>query len=451
MALITNEDIAELQNKLDDLKNVKESKEAERTASLEDSTRTFEDITNRTEELNKVKSDIELNAKLQEDLSKLVDEKENLLNTTIDSEKANSASREALQIKLDTSFKDQDAKTFDKKEKEEKKADLEMTLTSHNETLAKMQTEYDAMADGPEKDDLKKKMDDLQATADGVANSIAAETTAIAALQAELDALSTSIEADNAAMKALEMEHKAIAELLSKTEVELVDAKVAKKEATETGSDMATEKQTIEDNLTALNADYSKIKDHVKSLDEEISEVEKQIKNVEESDLLEQFEEEQTTRKNHARETLANRERIKPLLVRSNEDVQEELSDFNSDSSIFIKDIKEELEFTSEAEDTMEEVSQHFADSERFFRASEAYTLSQRSLFDIDVIVGQIKNACSRGQTHIQLDSDKITGTQILMLNKAGYKITHAKKGGKGVGSNEILITIDWGFHPGAS
>ena len=410
-----------------------------------------EDITTRTEELNKVKSDIELNAKLQEDLSKLVSEKQDLLNTTIDSEKANSASREALQIKLDASLKEQDTKTFDKKEKEAKKADLEMTLTSHNETLAKMQVEYDGMADGPEKDDLKKKMDDLQATADGVANSIAAETTAIAALQAELDALSTSIEADNAAMKALETEHKAISELIATTETELSAAKAAKKEATETGSDIAIEKQNIEDHLSTLNEEYSKIKSHVKSLDEDISDIEKQIKDVESSDLLEQFEEEQATRRNHARETLQNKERIRPLLIRSNEDVQEELSDFNSDSNIFIQDIKTELEFTPTAEDTMEEVSQHFADSERFFRASEAYTLSQRSLFNIDVIVGQIKNACSRGQTHIVLDSDKITGTQILMLNKAGYKISHAKKGGKGVAANEVLITIDWGFHPEAS
>ena len=99
----------------------------------------------------------------------------------------------------------------------------------------------------------------------------------------------------------------------------------------------------------------------------------------------------------------------------------------------------------------MEEVSQHFADSERFFRAHEAYTLSQRSLFNIDVVIGQIKNACEKGQTHIVLDSDKITGTQILMLNKAGYKISHSKKGGKGVAANEVLITVDWGFHPEAS
>ena len=41
MALITNEDIADLQNKLEDLKSHKEAKETERTASLEDSTRTF--------------------------------------------------------------------------------------------------------------------------------------------------------------------------------------------------------------------------------------------------------------------------------------------------------------------------------------------------------------------------------------------------------------------------
>ena len=295
MALITNEDIADLQNKLEDLKSHKEAKETERTASLEDSTRTFEDITTRTEELNKVKSDIELNAKLQEDLSKLVSEKQDLLDTTNASEKANSASREALQIKLDASLKDQDAKTVEKKGREEKKTDLEAALKSHTDTLAKMQVEYDNMEDGPSKDDLQKKMDDLQATADGVANSIAAETTAIAALQTELDALSTSIEADNTAMKALEMEHKAIADLFAKTETELIDAKAAKKEATETGSDMAQEEKDVENVLTALNAEYSKIKDHVKNLDADISNIEKEIKNVEESDLLEQFEEEQAT------------------------------------------------------------------------------------------------------------------------------------------------------------
>lgn len=462
MGLITELDIKELESKLEDLKTVKVSLETEKKESELSSVATFEEITQKTTDLNKVKSDIELNAKLQEDFGKLVDEKQNLLNVTVDAEKANSASREALQIKLDTSYKEQDSKTLEKKAREAKKADLEQSLTNLNADIAKMQTEYDAMADGPDKDNFLLKIQDAQAKAKDVSDSINAEATAIAALQTELDALSTSIEADNAAMKALEAEHKAIAELISKTETELADAKMARKAAIDDGTEMATEAKAIEDNLTELNQDYNKAKAHIKQLTSEISDIEQEIKSVEESDLLQQFEAERKTRKVHVRQTLKNKERIKALINNSNIDIKDKQTEFNNDTEIFIKDIKSELNVDGTADNIINDAISNLNDKYNnegkgalgVFPADEAFKLTRESLFDLELagINKKIKAACQKGLTSIDLSEDEITGPQILALNSGNYKISHYEvKQQSNVAAlyrdaTKLVIRIDWGF-----
>lgn len=164
------------------------------------------------------------------------------------------------------------------------------------------------------------------------------------------------------------------------------------------------------------------------------------------SDLLKRFEEEVKTRKEHVKETTKNKERIKVLLEDKNDTVGDKLNEMKSDSSIFIKDIKAELEFTPAAESKLERIQSALDGSDFLFTASQAFDLASESIYSTKAIVEKIKKACYAGETSIDLLESEVSGTQILMLDKVGYKITHASISNPGRKLDDLVITIDWGF-----
>lgn len=427
MALIKQEDITELQHKLEDFKSEKADKETQREEWKANGEVVLEDKTNVTAKLNKIKNDIELNSKLKEDLTKLIKEKEDLLIVTGNSEKANTESRDALQAKLKASSTERDVKTSERKGREEKKADLELSKTSTAEDLVRMQTEYNEMADGPDKDSLLEKIQSLQDKQVDLTNKIAAETTAIAVLQADIDALSTSIEADDAAMKGLEIEHKEITETLDTTKTEVTEGKTSLNQAMAEGDNMVASRSETEAHLESINKKYTKIKTDIKNIEGDISNIGQEIKNIEEGDLIKQFEEETGDRKNLVKSTFSNKSRVAPLINNSNEGLDSVVSDYNADTSLFIKDIKEEIGFNSAAEDLLQNIVQELKENDRVLSADQALELTRKSLFNIQKkgIEDKIKVACEKGLTSIKLTSNQISATQILALNSLGYKVTH--------------------------
>ena len=427
MALIKQEDITELQHKLEDFKSEKADKEVQREEWKQNGEVVLEDKTNVTAKLNKIKNDIELNSKLKEDLNKVVKEKEDLLIVTGNSEKANTESRADLKAKLEVSSTERDAKTAERKGREEKKADLELSKTSTDEDLVRMQTEYNEMADGPDKDALLEKIQSLQGKQVDLTNKIAAETTAIAVLQADIDALSTSIKADNATMKGLEIEHKEITETLDKTKTEVADGKSSLDKAMTEGDNMVAYRSETEANLESINKEYTKIKTDIKNIEGDISNIGQEIKNIEEGDLIKQFEEETEDRKNLVKSTFFNKSRVAPLINNSNEGLDSVVSNYNADTSLFIKDIKEEIGFNSAAEDLLQNIVQELKENDKVLSADQALELTRKSLFNIQQkgIEDKIKVACEKGLTSIKLTSSQISATQIVALNSLGYKVTH--------------------------
>ena len=177
-----------------------------------------------------------------------------------------------------------------------------------------------------------------------------------------------------------------------------------------------------------------------------VSKVTDYIKEGESNAMLKQFEEEKEARKEHVKETTKNKERIKVLLEDKNDTVGDKLNEMNSDSSIFVKDIKKELEFTPAAESKLERIQSALDGSDSLFTARQALDLASESIYSTKAIVEKIKKACYAGETSIDLLESEVSGTQILMLDKVGYKITHASISNPGRKLDDLVITIDWGF-----
>lgn len=239
----------------------------------------------------------------------------------------------------------------------------------------------------------------------------------------------------------IKVENKTLITEIDQKEVEVKDLKTqltdAKTQQTEKGVELEVSEKDLADNL----AQYNELKNKLKLQQAELEELES-------STLLKEYEKQVETRKEHAKGTVKNKERIKVLLRDQNATVEDKLNEFDSDSEVFIKDIKAELEFTPEAESKLERVESELDEQGIMFRANDAFKLSSQSVYDIKAIIEKIKKACYEGKTSIDLTESEVSGTQILMLNKAGYKITHANVSNPGRKLDDLVITIDWGFVP---
>ena len=224
------------------------------------------------------------------------------------------------------------------------------------------------------------------------------------------------------------------------------DAKVTLDQLLKDEADAKLENDAIKKHLADMNAEYNDKKSEVISLEQELA-------GLESSTLLKEYEEQVETRKNDVKQTIKNKERLMPLLKNTNTGLDQKMEEFVSDTSIFIKDIKTELEIDPIAEEIIKQsIAELNAEyekkgSEGVFMASKALELSRKSLFDLELagINKLIKAACYKGETSIDLMESEVTASQIIALDQGGYKITH-KKNSKLYEQDDLVITIDWGF-----
>lgn len=229
-----------------------------------------------------------------------------------------------------------------------------------------------------------------------------------------------------------------------------------KKTVSESNSTAAKEK------LEQLNSDYERLKKEIsdtqetlKDTTEDLARYTKEFEEYSNSPILAQFEKEKKIRKDHVEKTVRNKSRLTPLLKNVNTGLDDKVEEFTSDTTIFIEDIKAELDIDKGAEDTIKKaIAELNAEYEKkgtegVFMASKALELSRKSLFDLELagINKLIKAACYKGETSIEIEQGDITASQIIALNEGGYKVTHKQESDKA--KEEIqLIVIDWGFAP---
>ena len=139
------------------------------------------------------------------------------------------------------------------------------------------------------------------------------------------------------------------------------------------------------------------------------------------------------------------------------------MKDFDSDTQIIIKEIKEELEIDSEVEQRINsdieslferydnEKDKDLADVN--FSKDDAISLTRQSLYDLAIsgVIKKIKQACYKGNTSIKLSEDEVSATHLIALHKAGYKVTHEAVRRPGRGKADTIFVIDWGFVGGES
>lgn len=228
-----------------------------------------------------------------------------------------------------------------------------------------------------------------------------------------------------------------IAESKEKVENLEVEATALKDKITENETEEADRKASID----SRKADIASITAEIEEFSGEIKNASARIEELEKGELLNRYNLELEIRQSHARDSVRNKERIKPMLFNSNTEIAEKKKEMEDDSGIFIADIKAELEFTPAAEEIVKAVTSELNEEGVILKAVEAFKLSRKSIFDVSEIMDRIELACSHGQTSVTVDMDDVSGTKLIILNDAGYKISHIDTNG-----DDKKILIDWGF-----
>lgn len=347
--------------------------------------------------------------------------------------------------------------------KQEDLAELESEIKDVKETIISREEKLESISAYIEKkrseiNELKDKLEKLAADIPAVEKDIAAAQSIISANKEKIasnEALLKQYDGELAAAESagddaevkrllqliadINAENKALITENDQKDQEVTDKTTLLKDFKAIQEDSGIELEAQEKSLADDLAQYNDIKAELKALQARLEELES-------SSLLKEYEEQVEARKEHAKNTIKNKGRIKVLLRDQNATVEDKLNEFDSDSEIFIKDIKAELEFTEAAENKLERVQSELDEQGIMFRANDAFNLSSQSVYDIKEIIEKIKKACYQGKTSIELMESEVSGTQILMLNKAGYKITHESLPQPGDIEDIMIVIVDWGF-----
>lgn len=228
-----------------------------------------------------------------------------------------------------------------------------------------------------------------------------------------------------------------IAESNAKVEKLETESLALKEKIEENGVQELDRKASIDERKKSI----AEVTSEIEERSDEIKNTSARIEEIEKGELLNRYNLELEIRKSHARDSVRNKERIKPILFNSNTEIAAKKKEMEEDSGIFIADIKAELEFTPEAEEIVKKVTGSLSEEGVILPAKEAFELSRKSIFDVSEIMDRIELACSHGQTSVTVDMDDVSGTKLIILNNAGYTISHIDTNG-----DDKKILIDWGF-----
>lgn len=290
----------------------------------------------------------------------------------------------------------------------------------------------------------------LNRTVEDSENKVIASEEEIQAIDAEKKDIEAEIDAseDEEEVASLKKEVERLDSLQAELQDKIAEAKDQGKEAADEASNMSDDVEKLSDEIAARVSERESVESEIEEETDKLNNAAERVTELENDDTLARFNEETAERRTHARSTFEDVERIKPLLINSNEGLTAVISERTSDSSVFISDIKAELGVNSTAEDLMKsQVTKLHQDKAEILNASEAFQTSRTSLFDIEIagIASKIKNACELGKTTLTINQNQITGMHILALNEMGYKVTHGSVISEN-GKKVATVTIDWGF-----
>jgi hypothetical protein len=137
----------------------------------------------------------------------------------------------------------------------------------------------------------------------------------------------------------------------------------------------------------------------------------------------------------------------KSLLREDHGDLAAEKEAFTSDNDLIQKEFAAEMGISGDGDDELvKESLSRLREKQNSFTASNALELTRDSLFNLEIIIGKIKEACAIGLSNIKITGDDISGTQIYSLIDLGYNITHDTVFNQGRNKDNTVYTIDWTF-----
>ncbi len=176
------------------------------------------------------------------------------------------------------------------------------------------------------------------------------------------------------------------------------------------------------------------------------------VDEVDNSDLVIRFNKEKEERKEAIADSFKRADRQKALLTEKHDGLEDEKKDLTSDNDLIKKEFAEEMGITGEGEDVLvKESLSRLKEKQNAFTASNAIELTRDSLFNLEIIIGKIKEACSKGFSNVKITGDEISGTQLYSLIDLGYKVTHDTVFNQGRNRDNTVYTIDWTFAPSAA
>ncbi len=173
------------------------------------------------------------------------------------------------------------------------------------------------------------------------------------------------------------------------------------------------------------------------------------IKEIDNSDLVIRFNKEKEERKEAIADSFKRADRQKALLKENHEDLKSEKEALTSDNDLIQKEFAAEMGISGDGDDVLvKESLSRLKEKQNAFTASNALELTRDSLFNLEIIIEKIKEACVIGLSNIKMTGDDISGTQIYSLIDLGYKITHEKINKPGRNRDNTINTKDWTFAP---
>lgn len=443
MALITKEDISQIEQNIKDKESSVEAQTKDRenllatSKDLSDLQKKKEDeiaVTKAEEEkLNKAMQDAEADLKSKESAIEQADDAFQVAESAVAAAKdAEGAANDAC-YKLDKEISDLKDEISERAQDLVRYGEDEAKLQGIIDNSPSTSEEYkDATTKineiRTEKADVQSKQDTAQASLN---SSEAAKAIAETTLQTATDNAKNAIVVADDARKAFEdardnFDYAKDAYSGAESDFKNIEAENAARD-TEI-SDIKKDKDNVNANLDATEAKLDKTTVELKDLKEGV--------------LLKAYNKQEDQRVSAFRNGLNNAAKLEEVLYGKIND--QELTVMDSDTSVLKESIKKDIfDFDTNGSEILEREIDAIKSKEGALTASKALSISRSSLFDITKILEDIKDKAEKGQTNLIVNGSFINGLECLALIELGYKVTHVQSKSSRTTSG-LDFVIDW-------
>lgn len=443
MALITKEDISNIEQDIKDKESSIEAQTKDRqnllavSKELSDDQKEKEDelvITKAEEEkLDKAKQDAEMDLKSAENTIQQADDALRIAEDTLDKAKDDESAAEDALNKLNTditSYKDEiSQRSEDLVKLGEEEVKLQDIIDSNPSTSEEYKNATSKINDlRAEKASLQSKQDATQANLNSAES---AKAIAEPALQTAIDNAKNAIVVVDDSRKAFD-----------DARDNMSDAKDAYSQAESDFLNIEQENTARTTEIADIKRDKDNVNNQIDGVEAKLDKTTVELKDLKEGVLLKAYNKQEEQRVSAFKNGLNNAAKLEEVLYGKVN--QQESSVMNSDTNVLKESIKKDIfDFDTNGSDILEREIDAIRSKEGALTAQRALSISRSSLFDITKILEDIKDKAEKGQTNLIVNGSFINGLECLALIELGYKVTHVQSKSSRTTSG-LDFVIDW-------